>query len=157
MTRKNVNTKPVLAIRRRPANDKTSPNMYIHEQFAPDSAGETASFNNSYPQMYHFGDGANAHIVFAGGNTLLPYTEPTMQFPAPAETPGEESPQQHLFYSFIAAELNAYGVSFGGYLHPFMNDLVADEYNQPLMASPDAGESVRMFIGRCTDSAFNRA
>lgn len=144
MTKKHVNTKAVVAIRRRPADKNSQSDMYIEEQYAADSSGEASSFNTGYPQMYHFGDGANAHIVFAGSNTLLPYTIPTLQFPAPLDTPEEELPQQHLFYSFIAAELNASGVNFGGYRHPFMNDSVADEYNQPLMTSPDAGESIRL-------------
>lgn len=140
MTRKHVDKKAaVLAIRRRSADIETKSDMYTEEQLNLASSQEPSSFRHEYPQMYRFGPGASAHTFFEGSDNFQPYSLPTLQFPAPMEVSEEELPQPHLLYSYISAELNASGVRFEGYVHPFMNDSIADENGQPQITLADAG------------------
>lgn len=157
MTRKHVNTRAVLPIRQPTAAGKTTSNMYIHEDLPQGSCSEAPPMNYNHTQMFCFGDVSNVNVEFAGYNNLLPYTVPTLQFYAPLEVREEDLPQSHLLYSFIAAELHDSGVDFAGYVHPFMNDLVADERDQPLMACPGAGKLVDFPCGNYINSVFNRA
>jgi hypothetical protein len=137
MTKKNVNTVADLPIRARGVDPEPESAMYVHD---PDFTTDIPTFVPDHAHMHHFGPGINTQFFPSGYNILLPCTTPTLQFPAPDDSPEDELPLSPLFYSYVSAELNAEGVRFDEYVDPFAHDVIVDENGQPQRIAPGAGK-----------------
>lgn len=146
MTKKHVDKEAALPIRNRSNDSGIDSEMYVLlEQVTPDSSTNVPILMHDYAHMHQFGHETNPPFFSSRWNILLPSTTPTLQFPAPEDTPEDELPQPHLFYSHISAELNAEGVRFEGYVDPFMHDVFLDENGQPQMIAAGAGKYMAHF------------
>lgn len=146
MTKKHVNKKAAVPIRARSVDNKAESEMYIHDHVTPGASTDVPPLTYDPAHMHQFGPEMNAQYFPTTYNIILPSTTPTLQFPAPEETPEDEQAQAHLFYSYILAELNAEGVQFDENVNPFLNDLTVDEGVQPSMFAPH--------VGKCIDHIF---
>lgn len=144
MTRKYVDTKAALPVRPTVVHPESDRALSTPERAVPATPTDTELTEGDMDQcgatpMFHFGQGAD-NCVFL--TDYLPYSTPTLQFPAPEEAPEDEMPQQNLFFSYVCEELNAGGICFDDIVHPFMADNIADDLGEPQLLSPGAGEQV---------------
>lgn len=146
MTRKHVDSRTALNPRRRIVDEKVKSNMLVpSHDIANLSINEQQAdqYDSDLNQMhmYQFAGETNIHDVPTEYNIILPYSTPTLQFPAPSQVvEEEEAPQPNMLHSLIADELFASGIYFEDQLNPFMQELIADENGERLPAPPHAGK-----------------